>query len=81
MSTTDKTNGAQKACELAGGQRCLARALAAKGVRITPQAIGEWVRKSGSVPAGAKAIAVSQITGLSLHELNPVAYPVDYAAA
>lgn len=81
MPVTDKPNGAKKACELAGGQRCLARALTERGVRITPQAIGEWVRKSGAVPAGAKAIAVSQITGLSLHELNPTAYPAEYAAS
>lgn len=81
MSVIDKPNGAKKACDLAGGQRRLARALTEKGVHITPQAVGEWVRKSGTVPAGAKAIAVSQITGLSLHELNPTAYPVEYAAS
>ena len=73
MSAFDRLNGAQKACAIVGGQSKLARALTERGLKITPQAISEW--------AGEKAIVVSQITGLSLHELNSSAYPsAEYSA-
>ncbi len=80
MSAFDKLNGARKACAIAGGQTSLAKALSERGLKITPQAVSEWVRKREAVPAGKKAIAVSEITGLSLHELNPDAYPAERAA-
>ena len=81
MSAFDRLNWAQKACAIVGGQSKLARALTERGLKITPQAISEWVRKRKAVPAGEKAIVVSQITGLSLHELNSSAYPsAEYSA-
>ena len=46
------------------------------GKRISAQGVRWWCTEIKAVPArNGWAIAVSKITGLSLHELNPAVYP------
>jgi len=42
----------------------------ARQIGVTPQAVQQWVR-SGKVPA-ARAGRVHELTGVPLHDLNPV---------
>ena len=76
MTSIQNLNGAEKACAVVGGQTELARRLTTNGKRISAQGVRWWCTEIKAVPArNGWAIAVSKITGLSLHELNPAAYP------
>lgn len=76
MTSNQKLNGAEKACAVVGGQTELARRLTASGKRISTQGVRWWCTEIKAVPARKGwAIAVAEITGLSLHELNPAVYP------
>lgn len=73
---TSQMNGAEKACAAVGGQTELAKKLTASGRKISAQGVSWWCTEIKAVPASRGwALAVSQITGLSLHELNPDVYP------
>ena len=75
MTSIQNLNGAEKACAVVGGQTELARRLTTNGKRISAQGV-RWCTEIKAVPArNGWAIAVSKITGLSLHELNPAVYP------
>lgn len=74
--STRELNGAERACAVVGGQTALAARLTTCGKRITPQGVSWWCRKTKAVPAkDGWAAAVSVITGLPLHELNPEVFP------
>jgi len=56
-----------RACEAAGGQTKLARAL-----RISPQAVDAWRRRR--IPA-TRVLEVERVTGIPRWELRPDIYP------
>lgn len=58
-----------KACDAAGGQSALARALGLK----SQGSISRWVA-TGRVPS-ERVLAVEALTGVSRHELRPDLYP------
>jgi DNA-binding transcriptional regulator YdaS (Cro superfamily) len=63
-----KSNPVVRAIQKAGGRRQLA-----EKVGVTRQAVEQWI-DAGVVPPGS-VIAVYDITAISPHELNPIAYP------
>lgn len=64
-----------RACEAAGGQTALARAL---GLR-SQGSVSTWLRQ-GRVP-GERVLAIEELTGVSRHDLRPDLYPREHRAA
>lgn len=66
----EKQNGIERAIEIAGGLTALG-----KRVGVSRQAVEQW-RNAGRVAPGS-VIAVYDVTGVPLHELNAEVYPRD----
>lgn len=64
-----------RACEAAGGQSALARAL---GLR-SQGSVSSWIAK-GRVPA-ERVLPIEELTGVSRHDLRPDLYPKESRAA
>lgn len=66
-------SGAALACAVCGGQARLARALNEAGVRISAQAVQQWVANGNAVPP-RKVLAVSHVTHIPPAKLNPAVF-------
>lgn len=63
-----KKTGIERACEVLGGQRALARAIGrATGVTITSQAVSAWVQQ-GYAPTGRLSL-IARLTKVSIKDL------------
>lgn len=61
----------ERAIELAGSQRSLARALG-----ISQQAVSGWIRRGSALPP-EYVLAVEALTGISRHALRADIYPIE----